>query len=202
MGSRADANRTVTWSDGSNMRRVIAIAAAGISLAGCSSFSTALELLQVGRRRQCRCSSNSTPPGADARTSLGPGCKTPCSVSVTPPEGSTSFLVTYTMPGNSRRRVPVQIVKRIAGVSPSDKIKLITEPGSRRVAADRPAAEGRPAADAPKPRRTPAAAPADAGPAAPPSDRPPGRRLLALHKTSETGTLPDCMRVPNVHRLG
>ena len=33
-------NRTVTWSDGSNMRRAFAMAIASISLAGCSSFST------------------------------------------------------------------------------------------------------------------------------------------------------------------
>ena len=56
------------------MRRGIAIAAAGLSLAGCSSFSfeafrstPPTVQLQLG----------SVPSGADALTSLGPGCKTP-----------------------------------------------------------------------------------------------------------------------------
>ena len=61
------------------MRRVIVIAVAGASLAGCSSFSwdafkPAPPTVQVQLE--------SVPPGADARTSLGPGCKTPCSVAV------------------------------------------------------------------------------------------------------------------------
>ena len=64
-------------SDGSIMRRVIAIAAAGLSVAGCSSFSTDYfkptpPSLQIQLE--------SVPPGADARTSLGPNCKTPCAV--------------------------------------------------------------------------------------------------------------------------
>ena len=86
------------------MHRVIAIAAAGFSLAGCSSFSTdyfkptpPVMQLQL----------ESTPPGAEARTSLGPSCKTPCSVSVTVPEGG--FSVSYTLNQFQPFTVPVQV---------------------------------------------------------------------------------------------
>ncbi|THD55908.1 MAG: hypothetical protein E8A46_04665 [Bradyrhizobium sp.] len=86
------------------MRRVIAIAATALSLAGCSSFSTdyfkpTAPVMQVQLE--------STPPGAEARTSLGPSCKTPCSVSVTVPEGG--FSVSYTLNQFQPVTVPVQV---------------------------------------------------------------------------------------------
>jgi hypothetical protein len=57
------------------MRRVIAIAAAGLTLAGCSSFSfDAFKSTPPTVQLQL----DSVPSGADALTSLGPGCKTPC----------------------------------------------------------------------------------------------------------------------------
>ena len=78
------------------MRRVIAIAVAGASLAGCSSFSfdsfkSAPPPVQVQLE--------SVPPGADATTSVGPGCKTPCSVAVAAPDAG--FSVTFAL-----RKVP------------------------------------------------------------------------------------------------
>jgi hypothetical protein len=77
------------------MRRVIAIVAAGASLAGCSSFpSLSMDAFKSTPPTQ-QIQLDSMPPGADARTSLGPGCKTPCSVAVTPPD--SGFSVTYTL---------------------------------------------------------------------------------------------------------
>src|SRR5271156_3406280 len=104
-------NRTVTWSNGSIMRRAFAMAVATISLAGCSSFSTSSWNYFKSDPPTIQVQLESTPPGADARVSIGGGCKTPCSVSVTPPEGSTSFLVNYSMAGRQPAGVPVQIVK-------------------------------------------------------------------------------------------
>jgi hypothetical protein len=87
------------------MRRVIVIAAAGFSLAGCSSFSLdAFKSTPAAVQLQL----DSTPQGADAHTSLGPGCKTPCTVSVTPPDAG--FSVTYTLNKFQPATVPVQIV--------------------------------------------------------------------------------------------
>ncbi len=88
------------------MRRGIAIAIAGLSLAGCSSFS--LDAFKSAPPAvQIQLESN--PPGADAKTSLGPGCKTPCSVSVAPPD--TGFSVTYTLDKYQPATVPVQVIR-------------------------------------------------------------------------------------------
>jgi hypothetical protein len=88
------------------MRRFIVIAAAGLSLAGCSSlswdtFKSAPPTVQVQLE--------STPPGADARTSLGAGCNTPCSVVVTPPD--SGFSVTYTQARFLPVTVPVRVIR-------------------------------------------------------------------------------------------
>jgi hypothetical protein len=87
------------------MRRVIVIAVAGASLAGCSSFSfDALKPAPPALQIQL----DSVPSGADARTSLGPGCKTPCSVAVTAPD--SGFTVTYTLNKFQPATVPVQVI--------------------------------------------------------------------------------------------
>jgi hypothetical protein len=88
------------------MRRIIMIAVTGASLGGCSSFSLDAfrptpPTLQVQL--------DSVPPGADARTSLGPGCKTPCSAAVKVPEGG--FSVTYTLDRFQPMTIPVQVIR-------------------------------------------------------------------------------------------
>jgi hypothetical protein len=88
------------------MRRVIAIAVAGASLAGCSSFSfdslrPAPPTVQIQLE--------SVPSGADATTSLGPGCKTPCSLAVPAPD--SGFSVTYTLNRFQPVTVPVQVTR-------------------------------------------------------------------------------------------
>jgi hypothetical protein len=52
---------------------------------------------------------DSQPQGADARTSVGPGCKTPCSVTVPVPENG--FSVTYTLNKFLPATIPVAVVK-------------------------------------------------------------------------------------------
>jgi len=87
------------------MRRVIAIAAAGLTLAGCSSFSfDAFRSTPPTVQLQL----DSVPSGADALTSLGPGCKTPCSVAV--PVADAGFSVTYTLNKFQPVTVPVQVI--------------------------------------------------------------------------------------------
>lgn len=85
------------------MRGVVVVAVAGLGLAGCSSFSmdsfrSAPPTVTVQL--------DSIPAGADARTSSGQGCKTPCSVAV--PAGD--FTVTYTLNKFQTLTVPVQVV--------------------------------------------------------------------------------------------
>jgi hypothetical protein len=87
------------------MRRVILIAAAGASLAGCSSAS-----LDSWRPTPSpvQLQLESTPPGAEARTSLGQSCKTPCSLTLAaPPEDS--FSVTYSLQKFEPATVQVQV---------------------------------------------------------------------------------------------
>jgi len=88
------------------MRRVIVIAAAGVSLAGCSSFS--LDYFK-STPPTVQLQLDSVPAGAEARTSLGPGCKTPCSVTLQAPD--TGFSVTYTLNKFQPATVPVQVIR-------------------------------------------------------------------------------------------
>jgi hypothetical protein len=88
------------------MRRVLTIAVAGASLAGCSSFSMD-SFLPAPPTVQVQL--ESAPPGAEAKTSLGPGCKTPCSVSVAAPD--SGFTVSYTLNKLPPVTVPVQVIR-------------------------------------------------------------------------------------------
>jgi hypothetical protein len=149
------------------MRRAFAMAIAAISLAGCSSVSSGDYFSSLrSPLPPVQVQLESTPPGAEARTSLGPGCKTPCSVSVSPPDGVTSFLVNYSMAGRQPAGVPVNIIKVDGGVFASNTLKVEPNPV---------VAELQPIGPPPKPakpmrpkRKKPAAAPADADPGAAP----------------------------------
>jgi hypothetical protein len=118
------------------MRRVIVVALAGASLAGCSSFSwdslkSAPPVVQVQL--------DSVPSGADAKTSAGPGCKTPCSVAV--PADAAGFTVTYTMNKFQPVTVPVQVI-----TNPGD----FTTPASTTIDPNPVVAELKPAGPPPK----------------------------------------------------
>jgi hypothetical protein len=88
------------------MRRVIVIAVAGCSLAGCSSLS--MDMFK-STPPTVLVKLDSVPPGADARTSIGPGCKTPCSVTLPVPEGG-GFTVTYALNKFQPATIPVQVI--------------------------------------------------------------------------------------------
>jgi hypothetical protein len=156
------------------MRRFLVIAVAGASLAGCSSFSldafkSAPPTVQVQL--------DSVPPGADAKTSAGPGCTTPCSVAV--PAADSGFSVTFTKAKFQPVTIPVQVIN-----VPGD----FSTPASTSLDPNPVVAELKPAGPPPKAARKPmrpkkptpqkgaAAAPADAGspfpaPAPPPTAR-------------------------------
>jgi hypothetical protein len=156
------------------MRRVIVIAVTGFSLAGCSSFSMdSFKPTPPSVQVQLE----STPPGADARTSLGPGCKTPCSVSVPAPD--TGFSVTYSMNKFLPATVQVQVIH-----NPGD----FANPATTVIDPSPVVAELQPAGPPPKPARRvmrpkkPKPAPPaagspfpDAGGSPPPAAAPPPR---------------------------
>ena len=87
------------------MRRVIALAITGLSLAACSSTPPRQPAMQVDLE--------STPPGADARMSTGQGCTTPCSVNIPVPE--TDFSVSFTLNEFKPVTVPVRVSGNPAG---------------------------------------------------------------------------------------
>lgn len=105
----------------------------------------------------------SSPPGAEARTSLGPGCKTPCSVSVPAPD--VPFTVSYALDRHQPATVPVNVIRNPGDFS--TPASITTDPN--------PVFAELPPAVPPKPVRKPhrpkkpkpaAAAPAAAAPAA------------------------------------
>ncbi len=102
----ADLSETVM----SRLLRVSVISGAAL-LAGCStSWMPTWNLGSVGSTFSNFAGANvsltieSDPPGADARTSLGPACRTPCMI---PVSADREFTVTYTLNGYLPRTVPV-----------------------------------------------------------------------------------------------
>jgi hypothetical protein len=53
---------------------------------------------------------DSVPQGADATSSLGPTCKTPCTLSV--PDNAESFSVAFALPNYQPLTVPVTVTRR------------------------------------------------------------------------------------------
>jgi hypothetical protein len=126
------------------MRRVIVIAVAGAGLAGCSSLPSSFSLDAFkSAPPTVQVQLDSTPPGADARTSVGPGCKTPCSVSVAAPDAG--FSVTYTLNKYQPATIPVQVVR-----NPGD----FTNPATTMVDPNPVVAELQPTAPPPKATKT------------------------------------------------
>jgi hypothetical protein len=108
---------------GQVMRRVIGIAFVAASLSGCSSmswdsFKPAPTMVDIQL--------DSSPPGADAKTSLGPGCKTPCSVAVPAPD--TSFSVAFSMDKFQSETVQVQVIRNTGAFNTSPPIVFDPNP--------------------------------------------------------------------------
>lgn len=77
--------------------RVCAIASA-LSVAGCASWTPSWDFLpsSLSGGANVSLTIESDPPGADAKTSLGPSCRTPCMI---PVPADRSFTVNYSLNG-------------------------------------------------------------------------------------------------------
>lgn len=119
----------------------------------------------------------SEPAGAEARTSLGQSCRTPCTLAVT----SSEFTVSFSLPGYQPQTVPVRVVASADGSAP-DAARLVPNPvfvelqsGAPAPVAKKPAPAKKklkpaprpgPTAMAPEPAPSPAPAPASPWPPA------------------------------------
>jgi hypothetical protein len=179
--------------DGTDMRRVIVILASGLALAGCASGGASPDWWPKFEPAPVSIQFESQPAGAEARTSTGQSCQTPCSLAMAPDK---EFSVTFALAGRQPQTVPVQITKpegdpfAEASLQPNPvavelavapKTPAKRTPGRRAAAtatakpAARPAAP-RPAAPRPAASSSQPVAPAAAAPAAAPTDPWPAAR--------------------------
>src|SRR4051794_8601474 len=84
------------------MSRVIAVLACGFTLAACSMPS--LDFMKSAPQAE-RLAIESEPPGAEAKTSLGQSCRTPCQLPVQP---GREFSVTLALSGYQSQTVSVR----------------------------------------------------------------------------------------------
>jgi len=112
----------------------------------------------------------SNPPGADATTSLGAGCKTPCSVSVPAPE--TPFTVAFALPKYQTASVPVNVIKNPGDLTTPSTVTTDPNPVFAEL---QPATPPKPVRKVRRPKKPKpvAAAPTEAAPAAAPADAAP-----------------------------
>src|SRR5882757_10346634 len=94
-----------------------------LSVAGCSSWTPSWDFLpsmssvgaSLGGGANVSLTIESDPPGADAKTSLGPGCRTPCMI---PVPADREFSVNYSLNGYLPQTVAV--IPRIAEIARPD----------------------------------------------------------------------------------
>ena len=86
------------------MSRVIAVVACGFMLAACSATMPSLDVMKSTPQPETL-AIESEPSGAEAKTSLGESCRTPCKLSVQP---GSEFSVTLALSGYQPQTVSVR----------------------------------------------------------------------------------------------
>lgn len=90
------------------MKRVIAIAACGLLVSACSSWVPSFDMSAFKSAPPTEhVRIELEPPGADARTTVGAACRTPCALDLPVNEGT----ITVALNGYQPQTVPVQIVR-------------------------------------------------------------------------------------------
>jgi PEGA domain len=158
------------------MSRVTAVIACCFVLAGCSATMPSLDFMRSAPQSETL-AIESEPAGAEARTTLGQSCRTPCQLSVQP---GSEFSVTLALSGYQPQTVSVRAEAQGASAAPrlapnpvQVSLQAVTTSkkpiakkkkpvvAAARPAASRPLASAAPtAAPAPAPTATPALAPA------------------------------------------
>lgn len=135
------------------MRRAFIVAAAGLTLAGCGSLSLPSIDALAPAPPQMTLQLESVPPGAEAKTSMGPSCRTPCALSI---PRTANFTVTYTLDRYLPQTVPVQLIE--PQFDPQQDYETTTLPEAR-FDPSPVYAELQPAPPPPRKRAAPKAAP-------------------------------------------
>lgn len=98
------------------VRRVIAIVACGLFVSACSSWMPSFDMSALKPAPATEpVRIESEPPGADARTSVGAACRTPCTLGLPVNDGT----ITVAMNGYMPQTVPVQ-VERLNEIRPDE----------------------------------------------------------------------------------
>ena len=162
------------------MNRVVAIALCGLSLGACSGMSFPSFELPKSAPAATTVQFESEPAGAEAKTSTGQTCRTPCSIAV----ASSEFTATFTHPGYQSQTVPVRVVASNEPIDPNtgeaasprlvpNPVYVELQPAPPPAAARKPVNKRPRATSAAAPAAQPAAArPASATPAPPPAPAP------------------------------
>jgi hypothetical protein len=159
------------------MKRVVAIAACAFSLTGCSSLPNWMQLdAQKSAPAATTMQLESEPAGAEAKTSLGQVCRTPCTLEVT----ASEFTVVFALPGYQPQTVPVRAVGDASDPAAArlvpNPIFVELQPGSPAPAAKKPAPAKKTPRPGPRPGPTAMAPEQPTSPApAPASPWPPPR---------------------------
>ena len=109
----------------------------------------------------------SEPAGAEARTSLGQVCRTPCTQTVT----ANEFTVSFALPGYQPQTVPVRVVPSGDG-SDAEGARLVPNPVFVELQPVGPASTKKPAPAKKKPKAAPRAAPTAMAPEPAPAPAP------------------------------
>jgi hypothetical protein len=143
------------------MYRVVAIVGAGLAVAACSSTSNGA--FGFGPTKEA-VRFESEPPGAEAKTSTGESCRTPCAIAMPTDKG---FSVTFSLTGYKPATEELQLASMSDGTSqlrPNPVIATLAAvpPPKKKARAmktvAKPAPKSKPVAAAP-PAATPAASP-------------------------------------------
>jgi hypothetical protein len=91
------------------MKRVIFVAVAAMTLGGCSSSWFSTDWLPTGSisGSPVPLALESEPPGAEARTSAGQTCRTPCALAL---PASGDIAVTFSLAGYQPQTIPVKLM--------------------------------------------------------------------------------------------
>jgi PEGA domain len=98
------------------MRRVIVIAAWGFALGACSASLPSLDFLKLAPPTEVL-RIESDPPGAEARTTQGQACRTPCELKL---QANNKFSVMVSLDGYQPQTVPVaaEAAPEVAAAAP------------------------------------------------------------------------------------